>query len=63
MQDYGDDVKNLLYALQDLLVAIQWQQPGTVRFAPTGGDYMETAEYKNAVETHIFYSDKLGLPR
>lgn len=60
MQDYGDDVKNLLYALQDLLFAIQQQPPGKVKFRPTGGDYTKTAEYKNAVETHQFYLERMS---
>lgn len=57
MQDYNDDRKNLLYALQDLLYTIQKQPPGTVRFTPDNRDYMETSQYKNAVETHAHYSD------
>ena len=60
MQDYGNDVKNLTYALQDLLHAIQQQAPGVVKFTPTGTDYMETYAYKNAVETHKYYLERMS---
>ncbi|WP_020161284.1 hypothetical protein [Methylobacter marinus] len=53
--DYGDDIKNLTFALRDVLYQIQDQPKATPAACDKNLRFIDTAFYANAVNTYAHY--------